>query len=234
MKKFLLFFVGVLLGSVPAVYSQSLQLTAPNTSLSGPANTIMSGHATVTNVSGGIIDVKVIRILNDTAAGHSSYFCWYGACYPAATDSAPFTITYFPGDVDTTLEAKLDPRNNTGFSTVTYCYINDANPSDSVCVTYNYDARPVSVGEINGSKALSVAAPNPADAYTVINYSTTSKNVRLVISNLLGAVVKDIPLSDRQNAVVVPTSDLLSGVYSYSLKENGSVIASRKLVINHK
>ena len=101
-------------------------------------------------------------------------------------------------------------------------------------MTYNYDARPVSVGEINGSKALSVAAPNPADAYTVINYSTTSKNVRLVISNLLGAVVKDIPLSDRQNAVVVPTSDLLSGVYSYSLKENGSVIASRKLVVNHK
>ena len=234
MKKLLLAFFAVMLGGTSFVVAQSLQLVAPNTSISGPANTIMTGHATVTNVSSGIIDVRVERILNDTATGHSSYFCWYGACYPATTDASPFTITYFPGDQDTTLEAKLDPRNNPGVSTVKYCFINDANPADSVCVTYNFDARPVSVGEISGSKALSVASPNPADAYTVINYNTTSKNTRLVISNLLGAVVKEIALSDRQNSVVVPTEDLLSGVYVYSLKENGTVIVSKKLVVSHK
>jgi hypothetical protein len=234
MKKLSLAFAVVLLTGIQVSFAQSLQLVAPNTSLSGPANTIMSGHASITNISGGIIDVRVVRMLNDTAPGHSSYFCWYGACYPATTDSSPFTITYFPGDVDTTLEAKLDPRNNPGVSTVKYCFINDANPSDSVCVTYTYDARPVSVGEINGAKSLSVASPNPADAYTVINYTTTSKNARLVISNLLGAVVKEIPLSDRQNAVAVPTEDLLSGVYVYSLKENGTVIVSKKLVVSHK
>lgn len=233
MKK-LISLVAIILVSVSSSYSQSLQLTTNSTSISGPANTIMTGHASVTNISGGVIDVKVIRTFNDTAAGHSSYFCWYGACYPSSTDAAPFTITYFPGDVDTTLEAKLDPRGNTGVSSVTYCFINDANPADSVCVTYNFDARPVSVGEINGMKSLSVASPNPADAYTVINYNSTSKNVRLVISNLLGAVVKEMNLSDRQNSVVVPTSDLLSGVYTYSLKENGTIIASRKLVVSHK
>jgi hypothetical protein len=194
----------------------------------------MIGHASVTNVGGGLISVKVQRIQNDTAAGHSSFFCWGGACFPAATTESPFFFNLNPGDVDTTLEAKLDPLGHVGQSVVTYCFFDMDNPSDSDCVTFNFNATAVGVDELSGNRALSVAAPNPADNYTVIGYATTAKNVRLVISNLLGAVVKDLPLSDKQNSLVVSTSDLKTGIYIYSLQQESRIIASRKLIVNHR
>ncbi|MFM2136092.1 MAG: hypothetical protein RL021_1492 [Bacteroidota bacterium] len=232
MKKSVLLLLLLLTGSL-AANSQSLQAVAPYTSLSGPANVVMSGHATVTNVSSGSIFTKVRRIQNDTASGHNSYFCWGGACYPAATTVSPFYLTMNPGDVDTTLEVKLDPMGYSGVSTVTYCFYDKDNVSDSVCITYTFTAQPVSVDELNG-RALAAASPNPADQYTIIGYQTNSKNARLVITNLLGAVVRDVPLSDRQNTVLIDTGDLNTGVYLYSLQADGRLSGTRKLVVNHK
>lgn len=232
MKKTALTLV-LLFAATFALKAQSLQAVAPYTTLSGPANVIMSGHATVTNVSSGSIFTKVRRIQNDTASGHNSYFCWGGACYPAATTVSPFYITMNPGDVDTTLEVKLDPMGQPGVSTVTYCFYDKDNVSDSVCITYTFTAQPVSVDELGG-KSLVSASPNPADQYTVIGYQTTSRNARLVITNLLGAIVRDIPLSDRQNTVLVDTGELNTGVYLYSLQADGRLAGTRKLVVNHK
>ncbi|MFM2207240.1 MAG: hypothetical protein RL213_1215 [Bacteroidota bacterium] len=232
MKKSLLSALLIVTGAI-GTYAQSFQATSPGTSLSGPANVLMSAHATVTNTSGGSIFTKVKRIQNDTAAGHNSYFCWGGACFPASTAISPFYITLNPGDVDTTLQVKLDPMGHPGVSTVTYCFYDKDNASDSVCITYEFTAQPVSVEELSGS-LLAPASPNPADPYTVIGYQTLSRNAKLVISNLLGAVVREIPLSDRQNSVVVNTEDLNTGVYLYSLQQDGKQTATRKLVVNHK
>ncbi len=231
MKKTLLsaLFIGLCLGS----FAQSLSISNAVNNLTGPANTLMIGHASVTNTGSGTISVKVLRTQNDTAAGHSSFFCWNTACFPATTNESPFFLNLNPGDIDTTLEAKLDPLGHAGQSVVTYCFYDMDNPSDSTCVTFNFNATPVGIDEI-GSRALSVAYPNPADNYTVIGYVAGSKNARLVVNNLLGATVKDINLAEKQSSYLLNTSDLRTGVYIYSLWLDGRMVASRKLVVNHR
>jgi hypothetical protein len=224
-------FSGMLIAGT--VVAQSYQATSPNTNLSGPANVEMVGTATATNISSGSMFTKVRRIQNDTAAGHNSFFCWGGACYPASTSVAPFYLTLNPGDVDTTLLVKLDPQGHPGVSTVTYCFYDKDNVTDSVCITYRFTAQPVSVDEISG-RQLSNAYPNPADERTVIGYQTSSKNAKMVLTNLLGSVVREIQLSDRQNSVMIDTRELNSGIYLYSLIQDGKAVGARKLVVNHR
>jgi hypothetical protein len=223
--------LAVITGSASA--QQSLTLTTPGVNFTGPANTIQIGHARITNTGGGQLDVKVIRTQKDTAAGHDSFFCWGGACFPTTTNESPFSITMNPGDFDSTLEAKLDPRGNAGTSVVTYCFYDTNNPSDSVCITYTYNFTGVGVEEIPLSKALSVASPNPADNFTIISYQSTTRNGKLVIANLLGNIVREIPLNDKQNTLRISTADLGAGIYLYSLQADGKTIVTRKLIVNH-
>lgn len=232
MKKVLTALLLLIVASVSAQHS--LTLTTPGANFTGPANILQIGHARIVNTGGGQLDVKVVRTQKDTALGQESFFCWGGACYPSTTNESPFALTMNPGDSDSTLEAKLDPRGNTGTSIITYCFYDTNNPSDSVCITYTYNFTGVGVDEIPVAKALSVASPNPADNFTIISYQSNAKNSKLVITNLLGSVVKEILLTEKQNTIQVPTSDLGTGIYLYSLFTEGKAVASRKLIVNHQ
>ncbi|MFM7218540.1 MAG: T9SS type A sorting domain-containing protein [Bacteroidota bacterium] len=226
---FILFFPAVL-----TAHPVSLQLTTTAINLTGAANTTLSGHAHVENIGGGLIDLSVVRTQNDTMPGHNSFFCWGGACFPAATSLAPFSLPFNPGDVDTTLEAKVEPRGFAGTSTVGYCFFDASNPSDSVCVIYTYNFTAVGVEELPKSITLANAVPNPADRLTVVSYSTGNSNGRLVITDLLGSTVKEIALKDKQGALVLATAELSNGIYVYTLVADGKPVSSRRLVVSHK
>lgn len=232
MKKVLLLLAGFL--ATVAVSAQSLQVSNANTSLSGASNYLLNGHATITNTGSNTLNIRVKRIQNDLATGHTSYFCWGTFCYPSTTNqSTNASIVYIaPGESDTSFRGYLQPSNNVGSSTVTYVFFDDDNPNDSVAITYYYTA--VGLDEITSAKYLSVASPNPADGYTMISYSNAARNSRLVITNLLGMTVKEIVLNDKQNSIMIPTSDLRPGIYMYSLLQDGRFVASRRLVVTHR
>ncbi|MFM8432323.1 MAG: T9SS type A sorting domain-containing protein [Bacteroidota bacterium] len=215
-------------------FAQSLQLTAPVVNLAGPANAILTGHARVENIGGGLIDLTVVRTQNDTTPGHNSFYCWGGACFPSSTSLAPFSLPLFPSESDTTLEAKVDPRGFSGSSTVKYCFYDSGNPSDSVCVIYNYNFAPVGIDELGKNIALSTAVPNPADRLTSISYSGVGLGSRMVITNLLGSTIQEISLKDRQGAIVLATGELPNGIYIYTVWSEGRPVASKRLVVSHK
>lgn len=236
MKKILLALVSVAFFSLTA-QAQSLQVTSDTVYLTGPNNAIMTGHARVTNVGGGTISVKVKRTQVDTASGHSAYFCWTGTCYPANVDISPNFINMNPGDYDTTLLADLNPRTHNGTSTVTYCFydMDSPNESDSACITYTFVANGVGINEVSGQRYISNVFPNPADTYTRLAYAIGSgKEARLVITNLLGSVAKEITLTDKQASVSIPTADLKTGIYVCSLLVDGKSSGSKKLIVAHK
>ncbi|HRH64820.1 MAG TPA: T9SS type A sorting domain-containing protein [Bacteroidia bacterium] len=216
-------------------FAQSLQVTTDSASLSGPATILMTGTARVTNIGGGTINVKVRRTVVDTAAGHSAYFCWTGTCYPVATSQSPNYVVLNPGDSDTTLLADLNPRGFGGTSTVTYCFFDADNESDSTCITYTYRASGVGVDEIGALRYISNIYPNPADAYARVSYSINNgKDSRLVISNLLGSLVKEIQLTEKQGVSLIPTSDLKTGIYICSIVIDGKSYGSKKLIVSHR
>ena len=216
-------------------FAQSLQVTSDTLSVSGPANILMTTTARVTNVGSGTIFVKVRRTAVDTASGHSAYFCWTGTCYPVTTSESPNYVVMNPGDVDTTLLAYLNPRCIGGTSNVSYCCFDMDNESDSTCITFTYRASGVGVDEIGALKYISNIYPNPADAYARVSYAINSgKDTRMVISNLLGSVVKELPLVEKQGVTLIPTSDLKSGIYICSVVIDGKSYGSKKLIVSHR
>lgn len=233
MKKLLLlascFF---LIAGITGTRAQSLQITADELELTGPANLTMTSHIAISNIGGGTVSLVIERITNDLAPGHSSYFCWGALCYPPTTNvSQQFMVN--PGEGDT-MKAYLNPTGDIGTSHVTYRVYDADNPSDSASFTITYNATTVGVDEISLDKMLSPAMPNPADQYTRLNYNVNSTNSKIVITNLLGGVVKEIPLVDKKNNILVPTADLRSGIYLYSLIVDNRTIGSRKLIVTHR
>jgi hypothetical protein len=81
---------------------------------------------------------------------------------------------------------------------------------------------------------LSEAYPNPAGTYTSFNYSLPSeiRNAAVVIHNIVGSKIREIPITSLQGKLVIETSDMKEGIYIYSLVANNQTILSRKLVVN--
>jgi hypothetical protein len=79
------------------------------------------------------------------------------------------------------------------------------------------------------------AYPNPAPANSTINVSYTladnSNNHRLVIRNIMGAVVMNMPLAPENNTISINTAELKSGVYFYTLESNNQISVAKKLIV---
>ena len=76
--------------------------------------------------------------------------------------------------------------------------------------------------------------PNPASDNIKIKYDLGgifSGNNQLIIRNLVGAVIKTIPLKSTEKEMTASVSDLSSGIYFYSLSIDGAIQNTKKLII---
>ncbi len=81
---------------------------------------------------------------------------------------------------------------------------------------------------------VSEVYPNPTREFVSVDYDITGlNNAKVVIFNLLGSKVKEIELSDPVGTLKVNTSDLLEGIYFYSLLINNESLITQKLIIKH-
>jgi hypothetical protein len=212
--------------------SQAQSLSASNVYVSGPVF-MMEGHATITNNSGTAKDVLVQRTINNIVPGHVSYFCWF-ECYGETTSLAPDPINIPAGSSTSIFKAYLESNLIPGISYVKYCFFDMANTSDSVCVDYVFDAS-TGISEVPTDRNfISKPYPNPAKENTsfLVNLNKGSKGSRIKIFNMLGAEVKDIPVTDSRNSVKINVADLKSGVYFYSLWVNNKSTGTGKLMIS--
>lgn len=100
----------------------------------------------------------------------------------------------------------------------------------------NSRAFAVGVKEIAGV-TVGKAFPNPANnTFNVPVSVTSSKNVTVTISNMLGQTLKTQALGNlgagQSQTAVFNTSDLASGIYVYSVEANGERLTGR-VVISH-
>jgi Secretion system C-terminal sorting domain len=233
MKKSLLLFIAILVSATG--YSQSLVVSSGSTLITGDANNLLQGFATVQNVSANTLDVSVEKTVNNLATGHHSSFCWGIICVDTATLFSPVPEAIAPGASNTTFYADLQPSGSAGTSVVTFRFYVDNNPSDHADITFTYDATLVGIAELLASGVvLTSPYPNPANSYAQIGCNLgSSKNAKIIIYNMLGSVVREIKIADKQNLVTISTAELKSGMYLYSLISNDKVIASKKLLVNH-
>lgn len=223
--------------ALAATVNAQSSFTATNAYVSGDPLFLLQGHVTITNSSASTKNVLVQRTVNNLVSGHDSYFCWFD-CYGSSVSLSPdyleiaggSSVNDFRGYVDT---YTLTNTSVPGISYNTYCFFDQANPADSVCVDFVFDAS-TGLAEIPTDRNyISKPFPNPASQITNFFVSTLkgSKNVSVKIFNTLGSEVKNIPFNESKGPVRINTSNLKPGLYFYSLWVNGKSSGSGKLMI---
>ena len=89
--------------------------------------------------------------------------------------------------------------------------------------------------EGNGKTFLGQNTPNPYTEKTRIAYELPigTTNAQMVFYNMMGQVIKSVPLSDSLGNVTVQASELPAGTYTYSLVVNNQIVTSKKMVLSN-
>lgn len=76
--------------------------------------------------------------------------------------------------------------------------------------------------------------PNPFNGVTEIRYKLAQNytNADIMIFDMNGKKIKQLPIQDKEGKVTVSGSDLAAGMYMYSLIIDGQEIATKRMVIN--
>lgn len=194
-------------------------------------------HTENTGSSSVILGCKRYEV--NVVSGSQNYFCW-NVCYsPTDAGAQPYWVAQDPLTVETdsvysNFHAYHRPTGTTGISTYRYVFYNQANPNDSISVTFTFNASPTSVEDLMATEKLAIY-PNPAVDVAHVNYNLSGgKDAELVLHNMLGSKVKEIKLNPDQNKLDLSVRDLNPGVYFYTLVEGGNTIATKRLVVSGK
>lgn len=242
MKKLLLFFVISVLST--ALFAQSLALSDENGPISpggtvlvvgDPMDPIITARIDVTNNGSSTIDVKVFRRIVSVIDGTSNYFCW-GVCFEPVIDTSLTQYPIAPGETNDLFFGDYEPLEQIGSSFITYVFYDAANIADSVGVTVEFKASPEGINDyLESMVSFSNAYPNPANKSAYFDYVLEEglNNAKLVVSNLLGAVVETVNVPANENRIQLNTSNMQNGLYICTLEVQNSVVMTRKLVVNH-
>lgn len=216
---------------------QSLQITYQDTLVTGNAYTDgdLPGYAIVKNVSAVPVEVALRRIdANYTELTDSNAICW-GLCFTTNISQNPvsYNRTIQPGATDTAIvHVYPDKDGFTRDGFIDYVLFDYYNPTDSVAFRVNFrvDGKPLNLQEI--IKPEISVYPNPADDFLRVQYQVKpNSQSSFELINILGARVYQRELDAQQSEIELDLSSLNAGVYFYTLKSEGEVKISRKLVI---
>lgn len=244
MKKLLLFLM-IAIVSTSYVNAQSFTLSNDDGPLPDTitlyqhpdTNQLIVFHAAVTNITHGILNVKVLRTNLDTVAGTVNSFCFANQCEMPTTDTSGLYLALPAGTTtDEASSLKGDyyyPVGTVGTSTVKYTIFNKEDFTDHVDVVVKYSTSPTAIDEnIARSISLSNVYPNPT--YNTINidynFDVNIDGASVKIVNLLGSIVKEVEMDQNANKLSMDVSDLTAGIYFYSIVVNNEIFKTKKLV----
>jgi hypothetical protein len=238
--KTLFTFLIILAGTLGG-FSQSLTLTKNGNPVANGATIDISGHIdsliiiylTVHNTGSTALDVKVRKDNISVLTGTIDTYCFAGQCYGGSTPVSIAGVQIAPGGYDTTFSGDYYPLGQTGLSIFRYTFFDVNNPDDTISVTVRYSAA-LNVPSVDPVVAqLSNVYPNPASEKVFFDYNAalSSGSRILVIRDMAGRAVRESDLPDQQGTLEMDVRELETGVYFYSLIQNGTVLMTRKLVI---
>ncbi len=78
--------------------------------------------------------------------------------------------------------------------------------------------------------------PNPANDQAELDYtiSPSLRDARLIIYNVLGSQMNELPLSKTERKIRVDTREMPTGLYFYQLSVDGKKVATKKMLVRHQ
>ena len=241
MKKILtlLLIVGIALTS----YAQKFQLTDPNGTpyTNGQTINIDITHEdltafdeyvvkiTIKNTSTEDLNMRTIRENIAIAVGMFAYVC-FGVCDETG-EMLAMDCPIFEGGQDS-FDLHLAPRGKFGLCQFKVDFMV---PDESMTLYININVQELGVGVYDKKNASLSAFPNPTVAHSLLNVAYTladrSHNNRLVVRNIVGGEVMNLPLNPNQNSITIDISSLVAGVYFYAIEDKKQIVIAKKLIV---
>ena len=188
--------------------------------------TLTEVHLSVENISGASIDYKWRRtILNTNFATVSDQLCDDDICYPCSGTTwvtASVALTRANG-ASTIFKPRISSAN-AGEIHMRY-YMLDGGNGDALIDSV--DVKVTSFLSVEKSAIDFSVYPNPAN--DELNISISENNTSISIFDIVGKNVSQMNLVNGNNTLNI--ENLNAGVYFYSIKRNGNVIETKKLVV---
>jgi hypothetical protein len=215
-------------GGVGSVAQSSYTLTV-DTSASGDF------MFNVKNLTSSSISIKVKKYLISNPSSDVITFCIGVNCYPATTTlSAAVPVpsnTILANGFLTDFTAVNTPNT----AKVMYTVFNSSTPNDSISVTINYNVTATTgIKQFASNYSISNIAPNPAssDISLTYNISNANQTATVKIYNMLGTLVKTVPLETYTNNTKIDINSLEEGIYIYSVIVGDKAIKTSRLVVS--
>jgi len=190
----------------------------------------------VKNVSGETLNLYITKTVVAEAAGSYNTFC-VGDCYDPSTMTSTVPMTLEPGAITTEdiFHIVYIPCGAEGTTIVTY---NLFDPSINTQSLGSFTVKFITeeVGIANNAFSINTfnAYPNPATSQVTIQYdlaNSASTSNRIVITNLVGNKVCTFPITSASGRRTIDLTNLVAGIYFYSLESNGRTISTKKLIV---
>jgi hypothetical protein len=211
-------------------------------SLSVPEDSELDAHWNVVNAGSGALTVRARRTVITNVAGSKERFCWGTLCYnygTAESSTNPNLMVEIPaGGTESSFHGYYEHEGYAGMALIEYCFFDHNNPADETCqtVTFCVDATcSVGIKESDIQGVLGEMSPNPVKGMASLTYSLSGPQAdsNILIYNLVGKKVREIPLENRSGIVFLNGQDFASGVYFYALQSGTRVLGTKRFIVSH-
>ena len=211
--------------------AQSLQVVAPNPTnyhvLYNCADQVADFDARILNTSGAALDVHVEKQILSLAPGAGVGFQWGSVHYaPVATNSFS-AETIMAGDSSGFFVAELYPSGQGVTDIVKFCFYDDNNPSDSVCLITRFSCMTTDIASSESTEWSVYHNPDQQQIVVQGKYDFDNANISYRLTDLQGRKAQS-GLASR----TISTETLEQGVYLVQLFDNERILTNRKLFIS--
>ncbi|NMM50179.1 T9SS type A sorting domain-containing protein [Marinigracilibium pacificum] len=161
--------------------------------------------------------------------------CYNGRCISVFEKiPASFLEIKNPSDLLKVTGKYIPGNGEKGLSDITLRFFNVNSPNVYVekTMTFNNSNNP---DVLYADSKLSVGNiyPNPVVNFGYLKYNLKAQNIKakVLLQNVLGSTIEEIPLSPYENTLKLATEGLNPGVYFYTLVIDDQNIATKKFII---
>lgn len=178
-----------------------------------------------------------LKVRKETLSLVTDAYCSFclGECYSGDESIFPYEMN--AGESLTHAEAgdlafhlNYNPNRNEGTSLFHFTIFDETNPNISTSFYFSVTAS-ANVGIQNYNTNTLSAYPNPAKNYVTINYTISNSPAKLVIRNLVGAIIFTQNINPADSKVKISLSNFKTGVYFYSIEQNNKALLTKKLIV---
>lgn len=192
----------------------------------------------IENTSSETLNLMVSRDDISLVEGANTEFCVPGYCFTQNTSLFSFelaagAILSHATNGENAFHVNYRPNGNYGTSLLFFSLYDETNSIISTHFYIEINA-PQQIENFNSQSNTLSAYPNPASGNVTINVNLSENSQSptfLIFRNLIGAEIYSQEINPQEHEFKVLLNDIPSGVYFYTIEQNGRKLATKKLVV---